>query len=119
MTLTATVLSSPDPVALADFYHRLLGWPVTTSDPGWVMLARPDGGPGLSFHADDGYVRPVWPSTAGEQQVMCHLDIEVADLASAREFALAQGAVVAEHQPQADVVVCLDPDGHPFCLYLP
>jgi catechol 2,3-dioxygenase-like lactoylglutathione lyase family enzyme len=119
MTLTATVLSSPDPQALADFYHRLLGWQVTTNGSGWVMLARPDGGPGLSFHIDEHYVRPTWPTEEGEQQPMSHLDIEVADLSSAREFAESVGAVVAEHQPQQDVVVCLDPDGHPFCLYLP
>ena len=119
MTLTATVLSSPDPVALADFYHRLLGWPVVTSEPSWAMLERPGGGPGLSFHVDEGYVRPVWPSAAGEQQPMSHLDIAVADLGSAREFALAQGAVEADFQPQPEVLVCLDPDGHPFCLYRP
>jgi catechol 2,3-dioxygenase-like lactoylglutathione lyase family enzyme len=118
MNLTATVLSAPDPRALAGFYHRLLGWPVTTDEPTWVMLTRPDGGPGLSFHVDEDYVRPVWPSEPGAQQPMCHLDIQVTDLAAAREFAVAQGAEVAAFQPQQQVVVCLDPDGHPFCLYL-
>jgi len=28
-------------------------------------------------------------------------------------------ASIAGFQPQDDVRVCLDPDGHPFCLYLP
>lgn len=27
------------------------------------------------------------------------------------------GASVADHQPQAEVRVMLDPDGHPFCLF--
>ena len=32
--------------------------------------------------------------------------------------AVAQGATLAGFQPQEDVRVCLDPAGHPFCLYL-
>jgi hypothetical protein len=31
---------------------------------------------------------------------------------------LAQGATLADFQPQDDVSVCLDPAGHPFCLFL-
>jgi hypothetical protein len=31
---------------------------------------------------------------------------------------VALGATVAEFQPQGHVRVCLDPDGHPFCLYV-
>jgi hypothetical protein len=26
--------------------------------------------------------------------------------------------VLADYQPQDDVRVCLDPDGHPFCLWI-
>jgi hypothetical protein len=33
-------------------------------------------------------------------------------------YAVAQGATLAGFQPQDDVRVCLDPAGHPFCLYL-
>ena len=50
--------------------------------------------------------------------MMMHLEIRVDDLALAVEHAVAVGATVAEHQPQEDVRVCLDPAGHPFCLYL-
>ncbi|CAN5836641.1 hypothetical protein BH24ACT6_BH24ACT6_16980 [soil metagenome] len=32
--------------------------------------------------------------------------------------AMALGATLAEHQPQANVRVLLDPAGHPFCLCL-
>ena len=32
-------------------------------------------------------------------------------------WALKAGAVLAEHQPQQDVRVLLDPAGHPFCLF--
>jgi hypothetical protein len=33
MSLTATVLDTPDPRALAAFYRALLGWSVGTNDP--------------------------------------------------------------------------------------
>lgn len=50
--------------------------------------------------------------------MMMHLDIEVDDLPSAADHALALGASVADFQPQADVRVLFDPAGHPFCLFV-
>ena len=82
-------------------------------------VAPPAGGVGLSFQRDPAYVRPTWPSTAGAQQMMAHLEIAVDDLDAAVSYAVAAGASLAGFQPQDDVRVCLDPDGHPFCLYLP
>lgn len=117
-TLTAITLNSRDPSALARFYERLLGWTISVDKEGWVVLPNPDGGIGLSFQTEDLYVRPTWPAKAGEQQMMLHLEIRVDDLAAGCAHAAACGAVMAEHQPQADVRVHLDPDGHPFCLYL-
>jgi catechol 2,3-dioxygenase-like lactoylglutathione lyase family enzyme len=110
---------------LAAFYARLLGWPVFGEDPpeagdsGWVQLRPPEGeaGPRLNFEVDSEYVAPVWPSVPGAQQSMEHLDIEVDDLDAALEWALEAGATLAAHQPQDDVRVCLDPAGHPFCLF--
>ena len=72
----------------------------------------------LSFQTEPFYVRPVWPGAAGEQLMMLHLDIEVDDLGEAGAHAVAQGAVLAEFQPQDDVRVYLDPAGHPFCLWI-
>ena len=46
------------------------------------------------------------------------MDIEVDDLDGAVAAAVAAGATVAEYQPQEDVRVCLDPAGHPFCLWV-
>jgi catechol 2,3-dioxygenase-like lactoylglutathione lyase family enzyme len=117
-TLEATTLSSPDAGRLADFYARLLDWPVTVAEDGWVKLTAPDGGPGLSFHDDRHYEPPVWPSRPGHPQMQLHLDIEVDDLDRGVAAAVALGATVAEFQPQDDVRVCLDPDGHPFCLFI-
>jgi catechol 2,3-dioxygenase-like lactoylglutathione lyase family enzyme len=122
MSLSGIVLDTPDPGELAAFYQRLLGWPVTQEDPTWVKLASPEGGPGLSFQLEPAYRRPHWPVKADtppdRQQMMVHLDIKVADLQAAGRHALAAGAVLADYQPQQDVRVYLDPDGHPFCLFL-
>jgi predicted enzyme related to lactoylglutathione lyase len=117
-TLRGVVLDSPDPHALADFYSRLLGWPVETDEPDWVKLKAPEG-PGLSFQPEPNYVRPSWPTTAEHQQMMIHLDILVDDLDDAVAHAVAQGATVADVQYQDGVRVMLDPAGHPFCLFLP
>ena len=125
MRLTSITLHSSAPRALAEFYARLLGWPVYAADPpeagpnGWVQLRPPEGqvGPRLNFDPDPEYVAPVWPSVSGAQQSMEHLDIEVGDLDAAVEWAIATGATLADHQPQDDVRVCLDPAGHPFCLF--
>ena len=119
MTLTATVLDAPDPRALAAFYQRLLGWPVGQDEPDWVTLRAPGGGPGLSFQTEAAYARPTWPAGPGDQQMMMHLDIEVEDLDAAGAHAVAAGAVLAEYQPQDKVRVCIDPAGHPFCLWVP
>lgn len=63
-------------------------------------------------------VRPVWPVRAGEQQMMLHLDFEVADLDAEVARAVGLGAELPEHQPQEKVRVLLDPAGHHFCLYV-
>jgi hypothetical protein len=49
--------------------------------------------------------------------MMMHLDFQVDDMDAAVAHALELGAEEAEHQPQEDVRVMLDPAGHPFCLY--
>jgi Glyoxalase-like domain len=67
---------------------------------------------------EEAYVRPTWPAGPGDQQMQVHLDIEVDDLEAAGAHAAAAGAVLAEHQPQEDVRVYLDPAGHPFCLWV-
>ena len=118
-TIVTTInLNAPDPPALARFYERLLGWTITTEEPGWVMLRNPEGGIGLSFQMEDIYVPPVWPAKPGEQQMMMHLDIRVDTLEAGCAHARACGATLAAHQPQDDVRVHLDPAGHPFCLWV-
>ena len=117
-TLTAAVLDTPDPRGLARFYQQLLGWPLGTDDPEWATLRPQDGSAGLSFQLEENHVRPVWPAGPGDPRMQLHLDIEVDDLEAAVAHAVAAGAEVAGFQPQDDVRVCLDPAGHPFCLWV-
>jgi catechol 2,3-dioxygenase-like lactoylglutathione lyase family enzyme len=118
LTFTTVNIGAPDAGALAHFYERLLGWKITTEEPGWAVLRNPGGGVGLAFQAESSYVRPTWPAGPEDQQMMMHLEIRVDDLAAASAHATACGATIAEYQPQDDVRVCLDPVGHPFCLWL-
>lgn len=112
------VLDTPDPPRLARFYADLLGWELKADEPGWATAKAPDATVYLGFHSSPEYVRPVWPPAEGEQQMMQHLDLGVRVVAASVETALSLGAVLADFQPQDDVRVMLDPDGHPFCLYL-
>jgi catechol 2,3-dioxygenase-like lactoylglutathione lyase family enzyme len=124
--VSAAVLGTPNPRALATFYEQLLGWTGVVDEPappgaspeeGWVMLQPPAGGTGLSFQYEPDHVPPRWPAVQGEQQMMMHLDIAVENLDEAVAWAREAGAVIAEHQPQEYVRVMLDPDGNPFCLF--
>jgi predicted enzyme related to lactoylglutathione lyase len=117
-TLTAAVLDTPDPRGLARFYQQLLGWPLGTDDREWATLRSEDGSAGLSFQREENHVRPVWPAGPGDPRMQLHLDIEVDDLEAAVAHAVAAGAEVAGFQPQDEVRVCLDPAGHPFCLWV-
>lgn len=117
-TLTGTNLDAPDAGLLAGFYRRLLGWTTEVDEPGWAVLRPPGGGSTLNFQTEQRYVRPVWPAGPGDPQMMMHLEIRVDDLDNGVAEAIAFGATLAEFQPQPDVRVCLDPAGHPFCLYI-
>lgn len=126
LTLTSITIGTSTPLQLAAFYAELLGVPVTaeeTADDGetWAQIRQPaDGpqsGPTLNFELERHHVRPTWPAGAGAQNATQHLDIAVQDLPAAVDWALGCGAHLAQHQPQANVRVMIDPDGHPFCLF--
>jgi catechol 2,3-dioxygenase-like lactoylglutathione lyase family enzyme len=120
MTLTATVLDSPNPRVLAAFYHQLLfsDWTLNDAEDDWVTLRMPDGRPGLSFQREPRYARPTWPAGPTDQQMQMHLDIEVDDLEAGVARALELGAALEDYQPQEDVRVMRDPDGHLFDLWV-
>ena len=117
--LSTITLGASDPVSLARFYARLLGWTLgPTDDPTWVGVRNPDGGVGIACQLEKNHVRPTWPGAPGDQQMQVHLEVQVDDLQAGLQHARQCGARMARYQPQANVRVCLDPAGHPFCLWV-
>lgn len=127
--LSGPTIDAADPLRLARFYQRLLGWSIVEQegggeDPddgtGWAKLRSPDGYLKIEIQHEPDYVRPRWPPEpgAGGQLMMMHLDIGVSDLDAGVGWAEECGAKQADHQPQHDVRVMIDPEGHPFCLFL-
>ncbi len=126
LRMAGPVLDAANPLALARFYERLLGWSIARAEgpqpgnppeDGWALLRSPDGDSKLEIQWEPNYVRPTWPSEPGEQLMMIHMDFGVDDLDEAVKWATAAGAKLAAHQPQDEVRVMLDPEGHPFCLF--
>ncbi|MEV0384052.1 VOC family protein [Nonomuraea sp. NPDC050643] len=110
----SVVLDCPDPGALAEFYAKLLGWPILSVEEDWAVVS--DGGPRLAFQLAADHQPPRWPDPDHPQQL--HLDLAVDDLDEAEAQTVKIGASKHEHQPSADdeFRVFLDPAGHPFCL---
>ncbi|MGA7206534.1 MAG: VOC family protein [Specibacter sp.] len=103
------ILDCPDPRALAVFYSRLLGQPITYDSADFVVVAENDTTPGLGFQLSPGHRAPTWPRPGVPQQM--HLDIMVEDVAEATPRVLSIGASKLDGDG-----VFADPAGHPFCL---
>jgi len=110
----ALTVDCPEPNVMADFYAALLGGTVTRRTPG---LAKVDasGGP-IYFRAAPDYEPPTWPSP--EVPLHQHFDYVVEDPHAAAQQLIPLGASLAAHQDpdDPDLLVMLDPAGHPFCL---
>ena len=124
LTLTSVTIMSPAPLASAQFYARLLGVELTAAEParpgepaeaGWAQLRTAS--MTLNFEFERCWTPPVWPAQPGAQIATQHLDIWVTDLPGASDWATQCGARLADAQPQDDVRVFFDPQGHPFCLF--
>jgi catechol 2,3-dioxygenase-like lactoylglutathione lyase family enzyme len=135
--LRSVVLDTTDARRLADFYHRLLGYPYGPGfDPSaggtadqsdeevdWVLLEISPGGPHLAFQQVDELPESTWPTTEVPQQL--HLDLTVPDkqvLAEQHRRALDLGArllVDESDDPDEPIYIYADPDGHPFCIFVP
>jgi hypothetical protein len=111
------VLEAPDPHVLLVFWSAILDKPIWRDDADGGALDLGEGVGYLAVQKAEVYEPPVWPPEPGKAGMQLHLDVEVSDLDAAVEHALELGARLAEHQPQDDVRVMLDPAGHPFCLY--
>lgn len=110
-------LDTDDVGRLTHFYADLLGWKIHHLDATDGALDAGEGVAYISIQYNREYVPPVWPGTAGQPQMMLHLDFEVTDLEASVERAVGLGARLADYQVQENVRVMLDPAGHPFCLY--
>ncbi len=117
-----TALDCQDPIALADFYSKITGWPVeplgdfAPESVTWLELLDEHGATKMAFQKVENYQRPTWPNGPVGQQA--HLDFHVTDMEKARAEVLAIGAVQSEFQSAEHFQVFLDPEGHPFCLIL-
>jgi catechol 2,3-dioxygenase-like lactoylglutathione lyase family enzyme len=104
-----TIVDCPDPLALATFYSRLLGHPITYQDDDFVVVSTSDRASGLAFQRSPDQKPATWPDPAVPQQI--HLDVMVEDVQGSSGAVLALGATKL-----AGEGVFADPAGHPFCL---
>ena len=104
------VIDCPDPSALAEFYSKVLGLPVTHRSDDWVVIAETDTTSGVAFQLAPDHQPPAWPDPERPQQF--HLDVMVDDLEKAEPQVLELGARLLPHGDH----VYADPAGHPFCL---
>jgi len=129
--LLQTVIDTPAPRELAEFYRSLLGLWSRDGDapdadeseqPEWLVLTADDGARRLAFQLAPDLPRPQWPTGSSPQ--MLHLDLTVdstAALEQQRARALRLGAaVLADRSADIDepLVVFADPSGHPFCIFV-
>lgn len=125
-----TVLDTPDPRRLSEFYRELLGLRYRmgdeipengTDEPDWLVLVDGDAAVlAFQFAADQ---RPTtWPRPGVPMQM--HLDFTVSDAAALerqRQRALTLGArelIDDSDDAEEPLYVFADPAGHPFCIFV-
>jgi predicted enzyme related to lactoylglutathione lyase len=114
-TMCMVNLDCPDPRALADFYHGVLGWDILAQEDEYAMIGAEGNSP-IGFGRVEGYQPPAWPDTSGVKRY--HLDFYVDDLDLAANQVVELGGKLADPQPGERWRVMLDPAGHPFCVCL-
>src|SRR4051794_1968559 len=111
---TALTIDCPEPGVLARFYATVLGGTITRESAESAFLDA--AGMLLVFRAVADYRPPTWP--APDEPLRFHFECVVDDPDTAVRHLLPLGARVAEQQDpdNPNLVVMLDPAGHPFCL---
>ena len=128
--LLHTVLDTPEPRVLAEFYRQLLGLRYRPGDErpaeglvdeaDWLVLLDQDGARRLAFQQVEHLERTTWPEPDVPMQL--HLDLTVSDLPELhrqRARAEALGATLRldrTDDPAEPLYVLADPAGHPFCI---
>lgn len=88
----------------------------------WLNLESDDGRPSLAFQYVDELTPSTWPDPAVPQQL--HLDTTVSgvdELSVVHERILTLGGVLRldrSDDPAEPLRVYVDPDGHPFCVFV-
>jgi catechol 2,3-dioxygenase-like lactoylglutathione lyase family enzyme len=111
--LDHVIVDCPDPVALAGFYAKLLGLPITWQEDDFVVVSTDDRSSGIGFQLAPGFQPPQWPDPSRPQQM--HFDVMVDDVDAAEPRVLALGARRLASGGGGPRVFA-DPAGHPFCL---
>lgn len=132
--LAQVVLDSTDVRRAAEFWRQLLRlrYREGHEPPGpglddaagrdWLNLRRPDGTPVLAFQQVADLPPSTWPDDDVPQQL--HLDLTVADVAefdAVHQRILALGGRLRldrSDDPEEPLRVYVDPDGHPFCVFV-
>jgi catechol 2,3-dioxygenase-like lactoylglutathione lyase family enzyme len=130
--LLHTVLDTPQPRQLAEFYRQLLGLQYrpgdeppageAADDADWLVLVDSAGTRKLAFQGTGPLARTTWPGHDVPMQL--HVDFTVSNLAELqrhRDRALALGAGILldrTDDPGEPLYVLADPSGHPFCIFV-
>jgi len=129
--LLQTVLDTPRPRELAEFYRRLLGYEYRPGDEDgsgegsndWLVLTDSSGIRKLAFQVSPETPAVRWPD--GPPHQMMHLDLRVAsygDLLEQCKRSIELGAKVvrdASSDPVEPNIVMADVSGHLYCLIAP
>ena len=114
------VLDCKNPVALSDFYCRLLGWEKGYETDEFIIIGSRDCNVDIGFQKNDDYIAPVWPEESGKQQQMLHIDFSIAHskLQDWIQYVVELGGKKSgfQYAEAGDGAVMFDPEGHPFCL---
>ena len=114
ITLIDLGLDVPDGKAIAPFYSKLLGLPITYEGAEGAAIGDQNTFM-IMFQNVEDYQSPQWPDPAFPQQF--HLDIGVDDVDEAEKKVLALGAKLLQGGSGArGFRVYADPVGHTFCL---
>lgn len=132
--LGQVVFDTTDVRRSAEFWRQLLGLtyrkghePPMPSDGDsaardWLNLLRSDGSPCLAFQLVDELPRTTWPEDGIPQQL--HLDLTVRseeELDNVHSRILSLGGELRldrSNDAEEPLRVYVDPDGHPFCVFV-
>lgn len=130
--LLHTVLDTPRPRELAEFYRQFLGLRYRPGDEApagnepdsvdWLVLVDAAGVRKVAFQGVERLARATWPRPEVPQQL--HLDFTVrdrAELETHRRRAEALGAQLLLDRTddlEEPLYVFADPSGHPFCVFV-